>query len=139
MNSVCKTVICVMLTAFVCLIPVKPASALDTSLEFSTGYNDNVPKTPDAEGSAFCVYGLKLVQPLFSESAAADGKLSVQAEYEDYFSTGDNYRLQAGAELAWPLYEGRIIPGILSDVLFFQDDLLEEDERNEITAGGFAD
>ncbi len=41
MNPVCKNVICLMLTAFVCFIPVKPASALDTSAEFSTGYNDD--------------------------------------------------------------------------------------------------
>ncbi len=131
--------ILLILTVFVCLVPVKRASALDTSLEFSNGYNDNVLKTPDAEGSAFCVYGMKLVQPLFSESAATDGNLTAEAAYQDYFSTGDNYRLQAGAELTWPLYEGRIIPGILSDVLFFRDDLLEEDERDELTAGAFAD
>lgn len=139
MNSVCKTAICLMLTAFICLVPVKPSFALDTSLEFSTGYNGNVPKTPDAEGSGFCLYEIRLVQPLFSESAATDGNLTAEAAHQDYFRTGDNYRVQAGAELSWPLYNGRIIPGILSDVLIYRDDAVETDERNELTAGAFAD
>ncbi|MEZ4524750.1 MAG: hypothetical protein R2941_02370 [Desulfobacterales bacterium] len=139
MEPVCKTAVCILLTAFFCFVSVKSVSALDTSLEFSTGYNDNVPKTPDAEGSGFWLCEIRLLQRLFSGSADAEGQISAEAAYQDYFRTGDSYHLQAETELAWPLSDGRIIPGIFSDVLVYRDDAVEEDERSEVTAGGFAD
>lgn len=126
------------LAIFICPVQMKQAFALDIFPEFSTGYNDNVPKTPEAEGSGFCLYEIRLVQPLFS-GFAADGQISAQGAYQDYFRTEDNYRLQAGTEMTFPLNEGRILPGIFSDVLIFRDNLLEEDDRNEVTAGAFAD
>jgi hypothetical protein len=132
------TVTLVWLAAFL-LIPVLETPALDTSIQLAAGYDDNPSLSADATASSFACYQIKLAHSFFSDLPSVDGGLFMNGMYQDYFSVEDNYQFNAGASLIFPLSEGRLLPGIYSDVLLYRDNFTEEDDRNDIAVGGQID
>ncbi|QTA82190.1 Uncharacterized protein dnl_45610 [Desulfonema limicola] len=134
MNHTKKTFIQIFF--IICLTLLKSqADALDLSLESAIGYNDNVPKISEKQGSGFSLYQVNISQPLKLNISTLETSIFAQGAYNDYFRVRDNYYLNAGAAFSLPLYNARIIPGIFSDILVFRDNFLEKDSKNELSAG----
>jgi len=123
------------------LISASQVLALDISMGFDAGYDNNVTQMPDALDSGFGNYKIRFAQPLtFSHPSLLnnlDGEFFTLFQYKDYFAVRDNYRLEAGTTFSWPIFDKRLIPGIMSDIFFFRDNLIESDSRNEWGAGVF--
>jgi len=113
---------------------VCPLEAAELSINCSAGYDNNPALSEESEGSAFAGYGLGLFQALPSPEPLSMG-LKASARYRDHFSLGDNYRLEAGYELSFPLLRGRLIPSAMAGAALYRDQLVEEDERNEFFIG----
>ncbi len=126
-------------SAFFCFFLLAPDSeAVDLLAELTAGYDSNPALSDPSDGSGFSVYGLGLTQSLaLSEDLALH--LSAEARYQDYWSVGDNYRLQAGTALSYVLAEGKFLPSLIGEVAAYRDRLIEADERNEAMAGIAAD
>lgn len=121
---------------FICPVFHNRADAFDMSLGTAMGYDDNVPKISEGKGSGFCLYQLNISQPLNINSFNME--LSAQGAYNDYFRLEDNYFINPGAQITFPLYNKQVIPGIFSDVLLFRDNYLNQDSKNEVSAGFFS-
>jgi hypothetical protein len=96
----------------------------------SVGYDSNPGLYEDDEESWFARYALAASRHLAS-SDFAELKVAADAYYTDYFSLGDNYRLEAGPTLSFNTLKGRIMPTISSGAACYRDHLVKEDERNE--------
>ena len=115
-----------------------PSEAVDLLAELTAGYDSNPALSDPSDGSGFSVYGLGLTHSLaLSEDLALH--LSAEARYQDYWSVGDNYRLQAGTSLSYVMAEGRFLPSLMAEVAAYRDRLIEADERNEAMVGIAAD
>jgi hypothetical protein len=128
------TVTLAWLTAIL-LIPAPESSALDTAIQLTAGYDDNPSLSADATASSFACYQIKLAHAFFSDLPSVDGGLFVNSMYQDYFSIEDRYQFNAGGSLIFPLSEGRLLPGIHSDVLVYRDNFTQEDDRNDMAVG----
>ncbi len=126
---------CSLLLVILSFILITGAAASDMSVELDAGYDDNVSLSSTAEGSAFGSYRIKFYHQLFPDLPSADCDIFIDVSYQDYFRLGDNYELRPGISLTFPLSDGRIVPGIMSEALIYRDDFTEEDDRNEIMAG----
>ncbi len=115
------------------------ASAIDTAVAFAVGYDDNVTLSPVSKNSAFARYQAYLARNFFSDGSLADFKGYIGAQYQDYFSAGDNYYMYAGASLGYPVAEGRLVPELYYEGTIFRDDELPEDSMNEHCLGGRLD
>ncbi|OQY60493.1 MAG: hypothetical protein B6245_01145 [Desulfobacteraceae bacterium 4572_88] len=115
------------------------AAYADISIQVISGYDDNVSMTSDKKGSGFASYRIRLARDFFSACPSADANVFVDGTYHDYLRVGNNYQLRTGASLNFSLADGRILPGIISEASVYRDDFLEEDDRNEISAGGQID
>lgn len=113
---------------------VTDSNAAELTLTSSLGYDSNPGLYEDKEGSAFAAYGVSASHRLIS-SAAVNLKISASGSYRDHFSLGDNYRLEAGPELSFPLLKGILIPSVSAGAAIYRDHLVDEDERNEVFAG----
>ncbi len=109
------------------------SSAAELSLTSSLGYDSNPGLYEDEEGSAFAAYGVSASHRLISTNRANLG-IAASASYRDHFSLGDNYRLEAGPELSFPLFQGALIPAVSVGAVIYRDHLVDEDERNEVFA-----
>jgi hypothetical protein len=128
--------VAVLLVYFFLLVP--PSEAVDLLAELSAGFDSNPALTDPSDGSGFSVYALRAEQPFaLTEDLALD--LSAEGRYQDYWSVGDNYRLQAGTSLTYILADGRILPSLMGEVAAYRDALIEADDRNEAMAGIGAD
>ncbi|NQU15239.1 MAG: hypothetical protein HQ561_13890 [Desulfobacteraceae bacterium] len=125
--------------AFFCFALMVPYSeAVDLLAELTAGYDSNPALSDPSDGSGFSVYGLGAGHVFtLSEDLALD--LSVEGRYQDYWSVGDNYRVQAGTALSYVLAEGRFLPSLIGEVAAYRDALIEADERNEAMVGIRAD
>lgn len=125
----------------VCLcLFVMPASAgaVDLTSELASGYDSNPALIDPSEGSGFSLYAFRAGQPLsLTEALALD--LSVEGRYQDYWSVGDNYRLQADGSFTVALADGRFLPALVGEAAAYRDALIEADERDEAMAGIRAD
>ncbi len=121
--------------AFFCfLLLIPPSEAVDLTAELTAGYDSNPALTDPSDASGFSVYALRAGQPFaLAEDLSMD--LSVEGKYQDYWSVGDNYRLQAGTSLTYVLANGRFLPSVMGEVAAYRDALIEADERNEAMAG----
>lgn len=132
-NTIRSIIILFFILFFICPISGNPADTSGLSLESSAGYNDNVPKISDKQGSGFALYQINISQSFDFHSLKTS--LSALGAYHDYFHVQDNYYLNAGTSLSLPVYGGRIIPSLFSDFLLFRDKYLTQDSKNEIRAG----
>ena len=125
--------------AFFCFfMMVPPSEAVDLLAELTAGYDSNPALTDPSDGSGFSVYGLG-AQHSFVLSEDLALHLSAEGRYQDYWSVGDNYRLQAGTALSYVMADGRFLPSLIGEVAAYRDALIEADERNEAMAGVAAD
>ena len=126
-------------TAFFCFFLMAPPSeAVDLLAELTAGYDSNPALADPSDGSGFSVYGLG-AQHSFVLSEDLALHLSAEGRYQDYWSVGDNYRLQAGTALSYVMADGRFLPSLIGEVAAYRDALIEADERNEAMAGVAAD
>ncbi len=110
------------------------ASAVDLTAELASGYDSNPALIDPPEGSGFSLYAFKAGQPLsLTEALGLD--LSVEGRYQDYWSVGDNYRLQADGSFTVALADGRFLPAFVGEVAAYRDALIEADERDEAMVG----
>ena len=114
------------------------AYAVDLSAELTAGYDSNPALSDPADGSGFFIYALG-ADHYFTLSDDLSLDVSVGGRYQDYWSVGDNYRLQAGAELSYVMAQGRFIPSLVGEVAAYRDRLIPADERNEGMVGINAD
>jgi len=121
--------------AFFCFfLMVPPSEAVDLLAELTAGYDSNPALSDPSDGSGFSVYGLGAMHSfVLSKDLALH--LSAEGRYQDYWSVGDNYRVQAGTELSYVLADGRFLPSLIGEVAAYRDALVEADERNEAMAG----
>lgn len=114
------------------------AGAVDLTAELASGYDSNPALTDPSEGSGFSLYAFRAGQPLsLTEALGLD--LSVEGRYQDYWSVGDNYRLQADGSFTVALADGRFLPAFVGEVAAYRDALIEADERDEAMVGIRAD
>jgi hypothetical protein len=120
------------------MLAAPPSEAFDLSAELAAGYDSNPALSDPSDGSGFSNYALGADHfvPL-SNDLALD--LSVAGRYQDYWSVGDNYRLQTGAALSYSMAEGRFLPSLVGEVAAYRDALIETDARNEAMVGVNAD
>ncbi|MDQ1336831.1 MAG: hypothetical protein QG552_3781 [Thermodesulfobacteriota bacterium] len=114
------------------------SGAVDLTAELTAGYDSNPALTDPSEGSGFSVYGLRAAQP-FGVTDDLNLDLSVEGRYQDYWSVGDNYRMQADGSLTYVLVDGRFLPSLMGEAAAYRDALIEADERNEAMVGIGAD
>lgn len=126
---------CSLLLVSLSFILITGAAASDMSVELAAGYDDNVSLSSTAEGSAFGSYQIKFYHQFLPDLLSADCDIFIDGSYQDYFSMGDNYELRPGISLTFPLSNGRLVPGIMAEVLIYRDDFIKEDDRDEIMAG----
>jgi hypothetical protein len=114
------------------------AEAMDLTAELTAGYDSNPSLIDPSEGSGFSVYALRAGQPFtLTDDLGLD--LSVDGRYQDYWSVGDNYRIQADGSVTYILAHGRFLPALMGEVAAYRDALIEADERNEAMVGVRAD
>jgi len=119
-------------------LTVPESWAVDLTAELTAGYDSNPALTDLSEGSGFSVYGLRAGQPFdLTDDLALD--LSAEGRYQNYWSVGDNYRLQADGALTYTLAGGRFLPALMGEAAAYRDGLIEADERNEAMVGIRAD
>ena len=112
--------------------------AVNLLAELAAGYDSNPALSDPADGSGFSVYALG-ADHYFVLGKDLSLDLSVGGRYQDYWSVGDNYRLQTGTALSYVMAEGRFIPSLVGEVAAYRDRLIPADERNEGMAGINAD
>jgi hypothetical protein len=130
---------CMAATAVFCFFVWVPHSkAADLLAELTAGYDSNPALTDPSDGSRFSVYGLGATHSIaFSKDLALH--LSAEGRYQDYWTVGDNYRLQGGTALSYVMAGGTFLPSLLGEVAAYRDRLNEADERNESMVGFGAD
>ena len=129
-------IVAVVFSCFFLLVP--RSEAVDFLAELTAGYDSNPALSVPSDGSGFSVYGLGATHSfVLSEDLFLD--LSAEGRYQDYWSVGDNYRLQAGTALSCALAEGWFLPSLMGEVAAYRDALIETDDRNEAMAGIGAD
>jgi len=117
---------------------VSPSKAVDLTADLTAGYDSNPALTDPSEDSGFSVYGLRAGQPfVLTDDLGLD--LSVEGRYQDYWSVGDNYRVQADGSITYILADGRFLPSLMGEAAAYRDALIEADERNEAMVGIGAD
>ncbi|EFK06697.1 conserved hypothetical protein [delta proteobacterium NaphS2] len=114
------------------------AYAIDLLAELTAGYDSNPALSDPADGSGFFVYALG-AEHYFTLSNDLSLDVSVGGRYQDYWSVGDNYRLDADTALSYVMAEGRFIPSLVGEVAAYRDRLIPADERNEGMVGINAD
>ena len=120
------------------LLPAPHSEAVDLTAELTGGYDSNPALTDPSDGSGFSVYGVRVGQPfVLTDGLGLD--LSMEGRYQDYWSVGDNYRVQADGAVTYKLASGRFLPALLGEVAAYRDALIEADERNEAMVGIRAD
>ncbi|MFO7599933.1 MAG: hypothetical protein R6X27_09010 [Candidatus Desulfacyla sp.] len=120
------------------LLMVPHSLAVDLTAELTAGYDSNPALIDPSEASGFSVYGLRAGQPLgLTDDLSLD--LSVEGRYQDYWSVGDNYRVQADGAITYSLAEGKFLPALMGEVAAYRDALIEADDRNEAMVGVRAD
>lgn len=119
--------------SLILLFRVYSLHAAELTLTSSAGYDSNPARYEDEEGSFFAAYGVSASHRLISTNRANLG-IAASASYRDHFSLGDNYRLEAGPELSFPLFHGALIPAVSVGAVIYRDYLVDEDERNEVFA-----
>ncbi len=133
-------VLCIGAAAFCCFffLTASFSKAMDLSAELHAGYDSNPALSDPSDGSGFSGYGLGAGQSflLFEDLSL---HLSAEGRYQDYWSVGDNYRLQAGTALSYVLAGGKFLPSLIGEAAVYRDRLIEADERNEGMAGITAD
>ncbi|MCF8129566.1 MAG: hypothetical protein K9N10_13720 [Deltaproteobacteria bacterium] len=120
------------------LLAVPRSEAFDLLAELAAGYDSNPALGDPSDGSGFSNYALGADQ-FVSLSNDLSLDLSVAGRYQDYWSVGDNYRLQTGAALSYVMAEGRLLPSLVGEVAAYRDALIETDARNEAMVGVNAD
>lgn len=136
LKQVKKTIVCLVWLVALTLIPAVRAEALDTSVELTVGYDDNVPASSDATESGFAFYRAELLQQFFSDHPAINSDIFIEGDYYDFFQVSDRYELKAGVSFGLSLMDGRLVPGIISEGLIYRDEYMEADDCDEIMAGG---
>jgi len=123
---------------FFFMLAAPPSEAFDLLAELAAGYDSNPALSDPSDGSGFSNYalGAEHYVPL-SKDLSLD--LSVAGRYQDYWSVGDNYRLQTGAALSYSMAEGKLLPSLVGEVAAYRDALIETDARNEAMVGVNAD
>lgn len=111
-----------------------PAFAMDGRLTVTVGYDDNLDeRSADEVETAFLEGQGVLERPLFPE---ASGNLVLNgfgdARYEHRAEVSDMGEAGIGVSAAYPLSDGRWIPGLVLEGRFLQDDFLPEDDRNSL-------
>jgi hypothetical protein len=101
------------------------------------GYDDNPAEVTDSDGSGVARYHVFLKQSVFKDAKDVDADLFFDGVYEQYFDLDDNYRLQAGATLESRTLFERFLPGLFAEATAWRDVLVPDDERDELTLGGF--
>lgn len=125
--------LCVCLLCWPC-----SAAGFQAQVEARTGYDSNPALSEASEGSGFVHYIGRLHQFLdISKTALVD--LFMDGGYQQYWQTGDNYRLICGGGISYPLAGGRVIPALLVEAGLWRDHLVEAEERNEYLLGLKAD
>lgn len=111
---------------------------LDFFAEGTVGYDSNPALEADSDGSGFSVYAAGLGKQFrFTSPLILDTFLN--ARYQDYWQTEDNYDVRGGGALSYPLANGRFTPSLLLEAAAYRDHLVEAAERNEVMAGLAAD
>ena len=114
------------------------AHAIDLLAELTAGYDSSPALSDPADPSGFSVYALG-ADHYFTLPKDLSLDVSVGGRYQDYWSVGDNYRLDADAALSYVMGEGRFIPSLVGEVAAYRDRLIPADERNEGMVGINAD
>ena len=76
-----------------------------------------------ADPSGFSVYALG-ANHYFTLPEDLSLDVSVGGRYQDYWSVGDNYRLDANAALSYVMAEGRFIPSLVGEMAAYRDRLI---------------
>lgn len=119
---------------FVIFLIVSQSQAVDLTGELTAGYDSNPALIDPPEASGFSVYALRAGQPLILTDDLGF-ELSVEGRYQDYWSVGDNYRLQVDGAMTYTLADGHFFPALIGEVAAYRDALIEADERNEAMLG----
>lgn len=135
-NRLCRFAAAVICLALL-LVP-HHSKAINLSAELTAGYDSNPALSDPADSSGFFVYALG-ADHYFALSDDLSLDLSVGGRYQDYWSVGDNYRLQTDAALSYMMADGRFIPSLVGEVAAYRDRLIPADERNEGMVGINAD
>lgn len=117
------------------LAGIRQVYAFSMAAELTAGYDDNAPLEALPRGSAFTAYRFAWLQYVDFPDPDLEMELYGGGAYQDYFRLADNYQLNMGGVLSSSFAQGRLRPAILSELTFYRDELLVEDEHNGLLAG----
>jgi hypothetical protein len=112
-------------------VAAAPSLAAETTLEWVMGYDDNVDKQADGDGSGFLEARGYWDAALFPESLEHwDLQFYADGRYAHRFRMDDLGEAGAGFSARHPLFQGRWIPGAALEGRWIRDGYLTEDDRD---------